>query len=69
VVDNLDNGSELAGVGTAADQHDTANLNQLPLGNRDIDIGHGEGFLYGDKHSVSETFFSAGETAISQRTG
>lgn len=45
VVDNLNNGSELAGVRTAADQHNAANLNQLPLSNLNIDIGHGEGFL------------------------
>lgn len=43
VVDNLDNGSQLASVRAPADEDHTANLNQLPLGNLQIDIGHGEG--------------------------
>lgn len=43
VVDNLDNGSQLASVRAPADEDHTANLNQLPLGNLHIDIGHGEG--------------------------
>lgn len=43
VVDNLDNRGELAGVGTAADEHQTANLNKPPRGDLNIDIGHGEG--------------------------
>lgn len=49
VVDNLDDGGQLAGVGTATDQDHAANLNELPLSNLDIDIGHGEGFLDGDE--------------------
>lgn len=43
VVDNLDNGSQLAGVRTAADEHQAANLNEPPRGDLNIDIGHGEG--------------------------
>ncbi len=46
VVDNLDDDSELAIVGAAADQGDAANLDQLPRSELDIDIGHGEGFLH-----------------------
>lgn len=41
VVDNLDDGSELASEGAAADQDEAANLDQLPRSERDIDIGHG----------------------------
>lgn len=42
VVNNLDDGGELASVGAAADQDEAANLDQLPGSERDIDIGHGE---------------------------
>jgi hypothetical protein len=42
VVDNLNNGSELASEGAAADQDEAANLDQLPRSELDIDIGHGE---------------------------
>ena len=45
VVDNLNDGSELASEGAASDQDQAANLDQLPRSELDIDIGHGEGFL------------------------
>lgn len=45
MVDNFDNGGQLSGEGTAADQDHTSNFNELPLSELDIDIGHGEGFL------------------------
>lgn len=41
VVDNLNDGSELASEGAAADQDEAANLDQLPRSELDIDIGHG----------------------------
>lgn len=52
VVDNLDDGSELASEGTAADQDEAANLDQLPRSELDIDIGHGEGFLHGNESAL-----------------
>lgn len=51
VVDNLNDGSELASEGATADQHDAANLDQLPGSNFDIDIGHGE-ILDGEQFSA-----------------
>jgi hypothetical protein len=42
VVDNLNNGGELASEGATADQDQAANLDQLPRSVLDIDIGHGE---------------------------
>ena len=45
VVDDLNDGSELASVGATADQDEAANLDQLPGSDFDIDIGHG-GILY-----------------------
>jgi hypothetical protein len=52
VVDNLDDDGELAGEGSAADQNHAANLNELPLSDLDIDIGHGEGFLNREKNGL-----------------
>lgn len=51
MVHDLDDSGELAFEGTAADQHHTANLNQLPGSDLDIDIGHGE--ILGQKFSVA----------------
>jgi hypothetical protein len=45
VVDDLNDSGELASEGTAADQDEAANLDQLPRSELDIDIGHGEGCL------------------------
>lgn len=42
VVHDLDDSGELAFEGTAADQHQAANLDQLPGRDLDIDIGHSE---------------------------
>lgn len=53
MVDNLNNNGELAGVGTAADEDHTANLNQLPLSNLHVDIGHGEGLPITHTKSLS----------------
>lgn len=53
MVDNLDDGSELSSEGTAADQDEAANLDQLPRSELDIDIGHGESFLQ-ENHSALE---------------
>lgn len=55
VVDNLNDGGELASEGTAADQDEAANLDQLPRSELDIDIGHGEGCL--EKHTNSAVVF------------
>ena len=52
VVDDLDDGSNLAGVRTAPDQHNAANLHELPWRLCDIDRGHCEGFL-GAKTTLS----------------
>lgn len=54
MVHDLDDSGKLAFVGTAADQHHTANLNQLPGSDLDIDIGHGE--ILGQKFSVAVSF-------------
>ncbi len=48
VVNNLDDGGELASVGAAADQDEAANLDQLPGSELNVDIGHRE-FLEGTK--------------------
>jgi hypothetical protein len=42
VVNNLDNGGELASEGAAADQDKAANLDQLPGSELNVDIGHRE---------------------------
>lgn len=52
MVDNLDNGGQLAGEGAAADEQQTANLNEPPRGELQIDIGHGDGFLTGSQYSA-----------------
>jgi len=58
VVDNLNNGSELASVGAAADQDEAANLDQLPRSELDIDIGHGGILQTIDLSARSERFSS-----------
>jgi hypothetical protein len=41
VVDDLDNGSQAAGVGALTlDEDDTADLNQAPVGCNDRSLGH-----------------------------
>lgn len=40
VVDDLDNGGELALVGTASEENDTANLDQTPGGGDDGCVSH-----------------------------
>lgn len=63
VVDNLDDGSELAFEGAAADQDEAANLDQLPRSELDIDIGHGEGFLQRKSLSArSDRYFCSENT-------
>ncbi len=44
VIDDLDNGSESAGVGVVAVEEDyTANLDQAPLGGDDVCLTHYDG--------------------------
>lgn len=52
MVNNLDDGGELASVGAAADQDEAANLNQLPGSELNVDIGHRE-FLEDTKKRLS----------------
>ena len=40
VVDDLDNGSELAGVWASGEENDTADLDQSPLGRLDLSVTH-----------------------------
>ena len=42
MVDDLDNNGQLAGVWAATDEEHTANLNELPRGELEFDIGHDE---------------------------
>lgn len=69
VVDNLNDGSELASEGAAADQDQAANLDQLPRSELDIDIGHGEGFLYERNNSVAVSLFLYFTQEHSRSTG
>jgi hypothetical protein len=64
VVNNLDDGGELASVGAAADQDEAANLDQLPGSELNVDIGHRE-FLE-DTKKKSQRLFSSGSVGLLQ---
>ncbi len=45
MIDDLHDCGQFAGVRAPSDQHNTANLNELPWHGFDVDLSHGQGFL------------------------